>query len=237
MKQLFLSSLFADVAGTFAESAREPFAGKTVTFIPTASVPETVTFYVKAAREAFRKMGLIVDDLDVSTASRDEAARKLRDNDYIYVSGGNVFFLLQELRRTGVGDMIVEEIRGGKPYIGESAGSVIVSPNIEYAKFMDDPAAAPGLADFTGLGAVDFYTLPHFGNFPFKEAGEKIMREYEGSLALRPINNSEIIEVYGAAVTVTKGKKLDKFSAAKSVMSFLIQTSCMKKRICKPPIS
>lgn len=237
MKQLFLSSLFADVAGTFAQFAREPLTGKTVTFIPTASVPETVTFYVKAARTAFTKMGIVVDELDVSTAPKDEAMRKLRDNDYIYVSGGNVFYLLQELRRTGVDKMIVEEIRGGKPYIGESAGSVILSPNIEYAKIIDDPAAAPDLTDYTGLGAVDFHTLPHYGNFPFKEAGERIMREYQDKIALRPITNSEFIEVYGASVTVTHGKKLDRFSAAKSVMSFLIQTSCMKKRMCKPPIS
>lgn len=237
MKRLFLASLFMDVAGSFAESATEPLAGKSVTFIPTASVPETITFYVKAARKAFEKMGITVDELDVSTASRDEAMRKLRDNEFIYVSGGNVFYLLRELNRTGIGEMIVEQIREGKQYIGESAGSVILAPNIEYANIIDDPSVATGLTDFAGLNTIDFYPVPHFGNIPFTEAGKKIVERYGNALPLRTFGNSEYIEVLGKTVTVTHGKKLDGTTLGKALMSFLTKTSCMTRRIGKPPLT
>ena len=57
---------------------------------------------------------------------------KLQVNDFIYVTGGNTFFLLQELKKAGADKLIKEQISAGKIYIGESAGAMILSPNIEY---------------------------------------------------------------------------------------------------------
>jgi dipeptidase E len=236
MAKLFLSSLFASVAGAFPEFAGEPLEGKTVTFIPTASLVEKITFYVDDGRKALERLGMIVDELDVSTATPEEASDAIRRNDYIYVTGGNTFYLLRELRRSGAGAMIVDAIKAGKPYIGESAGSVILAPSIEYVRHMDDPAVAEGLSDFTSLGAVTFYPLPHVGNFPFKKAAQTIIDEYSSTLELKAINNSQVILVSGDQVSVEKGAKLSKKSLGKGVMKFLSETSCMQRRIGKPPL-
>ena len=237
MIKLFLSSSFADVASAFPGFAGEPLEGKTVTFIPTASAVEKVTFYVAAGQKALEALGLAVDVLDVSTAARDEAERKIRGNDFVYVTGGNVFYLLRELRRSGAGDMIREAIAAGKPYVGESAGSVILSPDIEYARLMDDPAAAPDLADYAGLGAVPFYTVPHVGCFPFKKAAQKIIDDYGTALPLRAIGNSQAIEVSGDLVTVVRGEKLKKNRLGKAAMKFLADTSCMRGETGETPRS
>ncbi len=237
MIKLFLSSSFADVASALPAFAGEPLEGKTVTFIPTASVVEKVTFYVGAGRTALESLGLVVDELDISAASREETERKIARNDYIYVSGGNVFYLMQELARSGAGETIVRAIRGGKPYIGESAGSVILSPDIGYARLMDDPAAAPGLADHAGLGAIPFHPVPHVGCFPFKKAAQRILDEYGPTLPLLPINNSQAIQVSGDIVTTVQGTKLKKRKAAKAAMKFLSETSCMQRRIGEPPLT
>ena len=61
MKKMFLASSFVDVADLFVKFAEEKCAGKTVTFIPTASLVEEVKFYVDAGKEALEKCGLIVD--------------------------------------------------------------------------------------------------------------------------------------------------------------------------------
>lgn len=45
------------------------------------------------------KKGLIVDELDISVEQRDIVEQKLRGNDFIYVSGGNSFYLMQELKK------------------------------------------------------------------------------------------------------------------------------------------
>ncbi|MDU8954078.1 MAG: Type 1 glutamine amidotransferase-like domain-containing protein, partial [Streptococcus sp.] len=126
MKKLFLVSSFAKVSNKL-QLFNEDLEGKTVTFIPAASKVEKVTFYVNSGKKALEKMGLIVDELDLSTATFKDINQKLRDNDYIYVTGGNSFFLLQELRRSGADKIIVEEIDKGKVYIGESAGAVVLS--------------------------------------------------------------------------------------------------------------
>ena len=77
----------------------------------------------------------------------------LRNCDCIYITGGNTFFLMQELRRTGTDRLIVEQVEEGKLYIGESAGAMVFAPNIEYAKKMDNHLSmTPGFNDFTALG-------------------------------------------------------------------------------------
>ncbi|MEG1408151.1 MAG: Type 1 glutamine amidotransferase-like domain-containing protein, partial [Ruthenibacterium sp.] len=131
MKKMFLVSSFKDVASIF-EKFEKNSKGKRVTFIPTASNVEKVVFYVDSGKKELEKLGMIIDELDISTASSQDIKDKLVNNDYIYITGGNTFFLLQELKRTGADLIITEQVNKGKLYIGESAGAMITSPNIEY---------------------------------------------------------------------------------------------------------
>lgn len=202
MKKLFLCSSFKDVAPLFKEFIKGDLAGKKVSFIPTASLVEEVTFYVKAGRKSLEKMGLIIDELDISSATTDEIMTKLQTNDFIYVTGGNTFFLLQELKKSGADKLIEERILTGKTYIGESAGAMILSPNIEYVKLMDSIEKAPDLQNFSSLGMVDFYPVPHYTNFPFVKSVEKIIAQYQGILELYPITNAQAISVENKNVKV-----------------------------------
>ncbi len=204
MKKLFLTSSFNNVAKLFSEFASEDIQGKTVTFIPTAALHEEVNFYVKSGRKALEKLGLIVDELEVSTATRAEIENKLQQCHYIYVSGGNTFFLLQELQKTGADKIIIEQIESGKLYIGESAGSMILSPNIEYVKDMDDCREAPELNHFDALNVIDFYPLPHQNAFPFKKTVDSIISKHSATLPLRPITNSQVILVDGGGIKISE---------------------------------
>lgn len=201
MKKMFLASSFKDVAPIFTELYKD-LTGKTVTFIPTASKVEKIIFYVNAGRKALEKMGLIIDELELSTATIEEISSKIKKNDFIYVTGGNTFYLLQELRRTGADKVIVDEVDAGKLYIGESAGAVITSPNIEYVKAMDSVKKAPTLESFDALGLVDFYTVPHYTNPPFKKSAQKIMDTYSAALDLSPLSNNNAIVVNGKDVEI-----------------------------------
>lgn len=203
MKKIFLASSFKDVAELFVKFENN-LHGKTVTFIPTASLVEKVTFYVNAGRKALEKLGLIVDILEISTATSDEIAAKIKGNDFIYVTGGNTFFLLQELKRTGADKLIIEEVAAGKLYIGESAGAMVTTANTEYAKVMDQVAKASDLASFDALGLVDFYPIPHYNNAPFKKIAQKIVDDYSSVLNLSPISNHEAILVENDNVRIER---------------------------------
>jgi len=211
MEKLFLSSFFSGVAPLFASFAKEDINGKTVTFIPTASLPEKVTFYVGSDKKSLQKIGLVVDELEITKATKKEIAKKLETNDYIFVSGGNTFFLLQELKKKGVDEIIIEQIKAGKIYIGASAGSMILSPNIEYVKDYDDFTKAPDLKDdFTALSVIDFYPCPHHTNAPFKKAVEKVISKYGTQLKILPISNSQTITVNGNKINVETFEKKNK---------------------------
>lgn len=197
MKKLFLASLFKDVFQVFIEFANDNLEGKTVTFIPTAALPDKLDFHIQYSKELLSKIGFIVDELEISTAVYSDLENKLENNDYIYVTGGNTFFLLQEMNRSGAGDLIKKQINAGKLFIGESAGAILLAPNIEYSKDTDNPFAAPLLKTFEGLNMIDFYPVPHYKNDPLKEAVEIIISKYARKLPLIPFGNSQAILVTG----------------------------------------
>lgn len=202
MKKLFLSSSFCDVAKYLANFYQEELKGKTVTFIPTASLVEEYTGYVENDKNAFIELGLIVDILNIEQKTEQDIAETLSKNDLIYVSGGNTFYLLQELIKSKADKLISEQIENGKLYIGTSAGSIILSKNIEYIEQVDDKTKAPELKDYSGLGIINFYPLPHYGNEPFTEIIENIYKEYHEKIPLIPISNTQVIEFKNNEKTV-----------------------------------
>lgn len=211
MQKLFLASLFKEVSQIFADFAGKNLAGKTVTFIPTAALPEKLDFHIKYSKELLSKMGLIVDELEISTATPLDIVKKLENNDYIYVAGGNTFFLLQEMNRTGAGDLIKTQINAGKLFIGESAGAILLAPDIEYAKDTDNPLAAPLLKTFEALNIIDFYPVPHYKDDSLKEAVEIVISKYGTVLPIVPFSNTQAILVMGKEnqIVPSKEKKIN----------------------------
>lgn len=205
MIKLFISSSFCDVAKYLTDFYGEELEGKTVTFIPTASLVEEYTGYVENDKNAFIELGMIVDVLNIDKKTEQEIAETLSQNDFIYVSGGNTFYLLQELIKSKADKLIIEQINSGKLYIGASAGSIILSKNIEYFEQVDDKTKAPELKNYSGLGLIDFYPLPHYGNEPFAESIEYVYQEYQKKIPLIPISNLQVIEFKNNVKTI-KGK-------------------------------
>ncbi len=196
MKKLILVSMLYQVTD-LVKTIEPELAGKTVTYIPTAGIVEETEGMVEEETTILESLGLAVDVLDVSAASYESIVNSLTKNDIIFIGGGNTFFLLQELRRSGADKILVQEVNKGKLYIGESAGAVIACPDIGYCSGMDSPEKAPELTDYTGLGLVDFYIVPHIGNKEMGEAAEKAVEEYNSRLDLKIITDRQIIQVDG----------------------------------------
>ena len=206
MKRIFLCSSFADVASILLEFVPTPLEGKTIAFIPTASIHDDYTQYVYDAKSALVSLGLIIKDLDITQYSTTEIEEILNDCDYIYVSGGNTFFLMQELRRTGTDKLLINQIECGKLYIGESAGAMILASNIEYAKDMDNHLEqTPGFTYFSGLGVIDFYPIVHYNSFPFEEATKNVIQKNK-HLPLKIITNKQAITIIDDKVTIKENK-------------------------------
>ncbi|QQO10382.1 Type 1 glutamine amidotransferase-like domain-containing protein [Breznakiella homolactica] len=204
MIKLFLTSYFACVSKLFANFTENTCLNKKVVFIPTASIVEEVNYYVDTDKKELEKLGLVLDELEISKAPKNKIEQKILEADYIFMEGGNTFFLLQELKRTGTDELIKEHIRKGKIYIGCSAGSMIVSKTIKYEKYMyepDDLNMAPGLKnDFTALSVVDFSIVPHYNSH--NKIAKEIIRLYSKKYNLRPICDNQVITVVGNEIEV-----------------------------------
>ncbi|MCX5386867.1 Type 1 glutamine amidotransferase-like domain-containing protein [Streptomyces sp. NBC_00083] len=173
---LFLTSIACEVMDQIVVHLnRDPHELK-VAFIPTASNPSRTKEGTENDRAKLRDLGFHVTDVDIATTRQEDLRGALRHADVIFVGGGNTFHLLQEARRSGFDTMLREFIDDGTPYIGSSAGSVILGPTIEPIKMMDDPKEAPELDSYDGLGLIDFVPLVHYGN-------EEFVEEYKTALA------------------------------------------------------
>lgn len=202
MKKLFLTSVFAKAAKEFKKFYGET-NGKSAVLIPTAAKADGGgTIYVKRQRRALEKLGIKACMLDISVAESNEITAKLLNSDIIYIGGGNTFYLLQELKRSGADMIIREQIALGKAYIGESAGAVVAAPRIDYIEDMDKRDAAPNLSDCSALGLVDFYPLPHMNSFPFKRASHMIAEKHSNDLKLLPITNRQAVCVGGNEIKI-----------------------------------
>ena len=200
MRKLFLVSLFQNVSGLL--KSVEEVKDKTVTYIPTASKVEKLGFFIRIGKWALRFSGLKVEELEISQARFEQIRTTLAKNDIIFVAGGNTFFLLQELRRTGADQLIIEEVNKGKLYIGESAGAIVACPDIGYSSIMDDPKKAADLTDYTGLGLVDFYVVPHYQSREFKDSSEQMVQENQAQKKLAIINDHQAIWVWDEGVEI-----------------------------------
>ena len=201
MKKLILVSMLYQVTD-LVQTITPELEGKTVTYIPTAGIAEDVEGMVEEETSTLESLGMTVDVLEVSSASYDSIVNSLTKNDIIFVGGGNTFFLLQELRRSGADQILIREVEKGKLYIGESAGSIITCPDIGYCADMDSPEKAPDLIDYAGLNLVDFYIVPHIGNEEMGESAQKAVEKYSSELELKAITDEQVILVEEGRVEI-----------------------------------
>ncbi len=205
MEMLLMSYL----AGT--ESITKKYLSKMVSnkivFIPTAGNVEPYTGYIDEGIEMLKSLGYEVEILDITKFDETYLKDKFLKTECICISGGNTFYLLQEIKRKNLVEVLLKRIKEGLFYIGESAGAIIMSENIEYSQMMDDKSIASELDDYAGLNVFDHYVLPHIGEYPFEETAQKTLDTYQDKISLVPIKNNEAILVNDNGYTVLNESK------------------------------
>ncbi|WEV74572.1 Type 1 glutamine amidotransferase-like domain-containing protein [Bifidobacterium sp. ESL0798] len=176
-------------------------SGLRIAYIPTADKRGISRYARPLIRRMLRFAGFRVHMLEVAGASYEEIRYILSTCDIIWVGGGNTFFLLHELKRSGAADLIVEQVAAGKTYVGVSAGAVVAGPDIDYIGKMDERSAAPSLKDVAGLNLVDFRVVPHLDN--------PVMGRAARAIAAAEREEGHLIHALGDAWTlVVKGKNV-----------------------------
>lgn len=164
MKLLLTSSGLSKRAGAKAlnELVGKPPSETKVGYIPIAANVEegNKDWYINQFLNFWRFGYNNIDIVDPSAADVNWRQR-LADVDVIFMSGGNTFHLLNQIRMTGF-DKWLNDNKETKVYVGVSAGTIVMTPTIEVGGL--EPGAdpnLPGITNLTGMGWVNFEIEPH----------------------------------------------------------------------------
>ena len=168
----YLAHALEAIARTAADRRRAlfvPFAGTTIGWDD----------YAATVSEALAPLGLRIE---AAHRVADPAAA-LAQAELVLVGGGNTFRLLHESRRRGWLGPIRDAVRGGVPYVGWSAGSVLAAPTIRTTN--DMPIVDPG--GLEALALVPFQLNCHYTDaMPPGHQGETRRQRLAEYLALSP---------------------------------------------------
>lgn len=198
--KVFLTSFAADVIDKLVPLLPKPPKDLSTLFIPTGANPYENREWMKEDRDKLKDLGFKVSSFDLKDKTEKEVRTELDNTDIVFVSGGNTFYLLEKVKQSGFDKVVKDFISKGKIYIGSSAGSVILGPNIEPMKYLDDSSKAPTLSDYSGLELIDFIVLPHSDNKNYDKMYKELIEEYKNIYKLQPLNDNQAIVIDGEKI-------------------------------------
>lgn len=192
MKKLFLTSINID---KLPEFIGRDLKGLKVAFIQTAADPYEDKWFAEADRKKLIEFGFDLVEVELRNKNQEELQNILKGIDVIYFTGGNSFYLLEKVRESGFDKIIPGLLEQGIIYAGSSAGAVIMGLSLEPIKYLDDPAIAPNLQSYDGLGLVDFVVIPHYEKEKYKEKQDKILKEFSDKFKIQTLTDNQTILV------------------------------------------
>ena len=146
--------------------------------------------------EIIRKKGIKYDFLDLRNyKNKGEDLNKTLDlADFVYISGGNIFYLYYWIVKSGFKQIIKKQLENSLIYAGSSAGSVIAGPTIKYFDEVDNISISPDPTDIDwgGLNLVDFAIIPHWGEEKYKHKFNSIKEKLiNDGVKVKTLNNKQ----------------------------------------------
>jgi dipeptidase E len=135
-----------------------------VALITTAAYGETENpHWLQNDRQSLYDCGIKnVEDLDLKGKNKGDLERTLANKDIVFVSGGNTFYLLHWIRKSGFHESIINFLEKGGLYVGASAGSYVACPAIEQASWKRQDRNKVGITNLAALNLVPFMITAHF---------------------------------------------------------------------------
>lgn len=211
MKLLLTSAGFANK--TIVEGLRslvdKSFKELNLSFIPTASnVEDGDKGWLLDDYANIKALGFAcIDIVDISALPRDIWEPRLKKADILMFSGGNTFYLMHWVDKSGLKDLLPELLKT-KIWVGVSAGSCITGPTI-YNSVQNLFEEKLEFNQKVGLGLVNFQFIPHLNSDYFS----KIRKEYL-EVAAQKITDP-IYAVDDQSAVVVNGDKIQVVSEGK----------------------
>ncbi len=198
MKKLYLASSIDQTAESIAKDIGKDPKKLKLAFISTAAeVDRGDKNWLDKDRNGLIKVGFNLFDYTITDKNSKQIEKDLKDADVIHVNGGNSFYLLLQIRKSGFDKFIKKQIDKGEIYMGSSAGSMVASPNIEIAKRIETGDYEKKLKSFEAMKLVDFITFPHWGSDHFRDVyfNKQLDVAYKPENKIILLNNYQYVKV------------------------------------------
>lgn len=132
-----------------------------IAYIPSCS--DLTRKYYNQKVEYYRRLGisnLLYFDLDEEFD--ENKLQELLKCDAIHLSGGDTAYFLSNIRKRKFDVILKDYVSNGGILIGISAGSIIMTENIDIIKVGERCENSCNLTNTQGLGLVDFEFMPHW---------------------------------------------------------------------------
>lgn len=192
------------IADALIELVDKPAPEIKVTVIPTAANPEAGNkdWFIDQFTN-LQRFGFSWIDMVDPSADGVDWQKSLEPAEVVFVSGGNTFHLLDQVRKTGF-DRWLREALEHKVYVGASAGTILMTPSIGVASVDNGDENIVGLTDLTGLGYVDFEISPHTPEFVSLDANKQYAKTIKNKLYC--MDDNMAIKVDGHVEMVGEGE-------------------------------
>jgi uncharacterized protein YhfF len=142
---------------------------------------------------ALRQLGVELDEFDLEGKDHATVMAKLALHNTVYVTGGNSYYLLEQMRRSSFDQEILSWTTESKTYIGCSAGAVVACPRIDHIGTMDDPKKSI-LTEYAGLGLYPELVMPHADHPEYGPIAQAQILEWANkSYPITPLNDDQVI--------------------------------------------
>lgn len=184
--KLFLASLASETLDLVIPLLADKPQNLKLAFIPTAADPYGIEPmpWMDADQDKLITMGFMVTDYDLKHKDVDTLRKDLSQFQVIFVAGGNTFYLLNEVKKSGFDIVIKELLDKGAVYIGASAGSMILGPDLNHLTTIDHPEQVPELTDYKCLGLIKERIVPHFGKEKYVDRHAQLQKEWRDEILL-----------------------------------------------------
>lgn len=200
--QLYLASEFAKSHPKICAAIEQrDVRGKKAVFIPTAAFGEDYEPSAADTTDPLVNLGMSVQTFDLRGKSPAETNAALGDAAVISVGGGNTFFLLEHMRRSGFAARICGYLKQGCIYIGSSAGSIVCTPDINYIEGMDDPNRAV-LNGTAGLDLVPFSLIPHLDHPFLADRAASRCAHYSAPAPVIALRDAQYLDIQNGVVRI-----------------------------------
>lgn len=193
--KLFLASLASTTLDLIKPLLSDDPKNLSVAFIKTAADPygDIPMPWMEDDINKLKSMGFPVTFYDIKNKNIEILRNDLSNFQVIFVSGGNTFYLLNHIKKSGFDIVIKELLEKSVIYIGASAGSSVMGPTLDHLTTIDHPDIVPELKDYAALNFVPHLIVPHYGRDKYAERHVKMKEVWGDKLTFLSDNQAIIV--------------------------------------------